>query len=197
MKKLYCIRHGTSLHNVMFHQIGRRAYNEYRDTPLLEEGIHEAKKLNENWDKIDDIELVIVSPLSRTIETALHVFKNKHIPMISIDSIMEHPQAEELCNMRLPKEELIEKYTTIDFSLLSDDHKLYWVPVFERKNEVERLNSRIAEFQSFVKMRPEKTIAIVSHSSFLGQMIFQKIGDSSCELRHCYPYEYHVSLNPL
>ena len=192
MKNLYCIRHGTSLHNVMFHQIGRRAYNEYRDTPLLQEGIQEALDLNKNWDKIDTIELVIVSPLSRTIETALNVFKNKSTPMISIDSIMEHPQAEEICNMRLPKEELIKKYPNIDFSLLSDDHKLYWVPEFDRDIEVERLNSRIADFKSFVKMRPEKNIAIVSHSSFLGQMIFQKIGDESCELRHCYPYVYHL-----
>ena len=192
MQNLYCIRHGTSLHNVMFHQIGRRAYNEYRDTPLLEEGIHEALDLNKNWDKIDTMELVIVSPLSRTIETALNVFKNKSTPMISIDSIMEHPQAEEICNMRLPKEELIKKYPNIDFSLLSDDHKLYWVPEFDRDIEVERLNSRIADFKSFVKMRPEKNIAIVSHSSFLGQMIFQKIGDESCELRHCYPYVYHL-----
>ena len=192
MKNLYCIRHGTSLHNVMFHKIGRRAYNEYRDTPLLDKGIQEAQNLNQKWDKIDTIELVIVSPLSRTIETALNVFKNKSIPMISIDSIMEHPQAEEICNMRLPKEELIEKYPNIDFSLLSDDHKLYWVPEFDREIEVERLNSRIADFKSFVKMRPEKNIAIVSHSSFLGQMIFQKIGDESCELRHCHPYVYHV-----
>ena len=43
--------------------------------------------------------------------------------------------------MRLPKEELIKKYPKIDFSLLSDDRKLYWVSVYDRKNEIIRLNA--------------------------------------------------------
>ena len=38
----------------------------------------------------------------------------------------------------------------------------------------------------------EKNIAIVSHSSFLGQMMFNKIEDPNNELLHCFPYEYHV-----
>ena len=45
MKTLYCIRHGYALHNKLFHYIGSRAYREFRDTPLLYEGIIQAQNL--------------------------------------------------------------------------------------------------------------------------------------------------------
>ena len=189
MQNLYCIRHGTSLHNVMFHQIGRRAYNEYRDTPLLEEGIHEALDLNKNWDKIDTMELVIVSPLSRTIETALNVFKHKSTPMISIDSIMEHPQAEEICNMRLPKEELIKKYPNIDFSKLDSDNDEMWDP--DNIESIDSLLQRINKMYDFIETSNCKNIALVGHNSFISMMKYGKflhIEDGEEELKHCYPY---------
>lgn len=192
MKTLYCIRHGTSLHNKLFHEIGRRAYKEYRDTSLLQEGIMEAEKLNTNWDAIDEIELVIVSPLSRTIETALQVFKNKNVPIISIDCILEHPQSEDICNMRLNKIKLIEKYPLIDFSLLSENNKLYWHEKYEESQEIKQLNSRIHEFKCFIHTRHENNIAVVSHSSFLSQFMFGKTGDESCELKHCHPYKVNI-----
>ena len=38
-KILYCIRHGYALHNQLYKHMGSRAYYEYRDTPLLHQGI--------------------------------------------------------------------------------------------------------------------------------------------------------------
>ena len=61
IKTLYCIRHGFALHNYVFQFVGPKAYTEFRDTPLLDEGIEQAKTLKENWDKINDVELVVVS----------------------------------------------------------------------------------------------------------------------------------------
>ena len=37
-KTLYCIRHGLALHNVLYWHVGTKAYTEYNDTPLLDEG---------------------------------------------------------------------------------------------------------------------------------------------------------------
>ena len=42
-KILYCIRHGTALHNKLFWTMGRKAYTHYHDTPLLEKGWREAE----------------------------------------------------------------------------------------------------------------------------------------------------------
>ena len=57
---------------------------------------------------------------------------------------------------------------------------------------MERLNKRIDDFKNIVRSFNEENIAIISHSSFLGQMMFNKIEDPSNELKHCYPYNYYI-----
>ena len=66
-KTIYCIRHGYALHNKLFWDIGRRAYSEFKDTPLLEKGINQAKRLGKNWTELNNIQLVVVSPCTRTL----------------------------------------------------------------------------------------------------------------------------------
>ena len=68
-KILYCIRHGYAVHNKLFQYIGRRAYTEFRDPNLLESGYNQAKMLNKTWKELDDIQLVVVSPCVRTLDT--------------------------------------------------------------------------------------------------------------------------------
>jgi broad specificity phosphatase PhoE len=172
-KLLYCIRHGTALHNINFNKMGRKAYTEFTDTPLVDFGKLEAVLLGSSWRDIGNVELILVSPLTRTLDTAKLIFQDHKIPIIALDFLMEHPQAEEICNLRANKEELSIRYPNVDFSIV-------------------QLNKRIEDFKSYVKNRSEKKIAVVSHSSFLGQMMFQVIGDEDNELRHCYPYLYEV-----
>ena len=38
VKALYCIRHGLAAHNVLYNYIGTKAFTEYHDTPLMNEG---------------------------------------------------------------------------------------------------------------------------------------------------------------
>ena len=56
-KLLYCIRHGTALHNVNFDKMGRKAYTEFFDTPLVDLGKLEAVLLGTTWRDIDKVEL--------------------------------------------------------------------------------------------------------------------------------------------
>ncbi len=191
-KLLYCIRHGTALHNVNFSKMGRKAYTEFTDTPLVDFGKLEAVLLGSSWRDIGNVELILVSPLTRTLDTAKLIFQDHKIPIIALDYLMEHPQAEEICNLRANKEELSNRYPNVDFSNLSDNSKIYWKDELNYEKEIIQLNKRIEDFKSYVKNRSEKRIAVVSHSSFLGQMMFQVIGDENNELRHCYPYLYEV-----
>ena len=41
----------------------------------------------------------------------------------------------------------------------------------------------------WLSKRKETNIAIVTHSSFLGQFKDKKIGDEKNELKHCHPYK--------
>ena len=70
-------------------EIGPSVYRKYRDTPLVAKGRKEATKLGNTWNNIDNIELVIVSPLLRTLQTATNIFSNKNVPMIALDCLME------------------------------------------------------------------------------------------------------------
>ena len=185
-KTLYCIRHGTALHNVLFWDYGSEVYQKYRDTPLVAKGVEEAKKLGKTWKEIDNIELILVSPLLRTLQTASHIFENKNIPMLALDCIMEYPQGySDICNHRKTIVELKPCYPNIDFSYINKKKDI-WRP--DRDETINELNSRINELKKFIKSRNEKHIAIISHSSYLGHFLFNKIGDENNELEHCMPY---------
>lgn len=192
-KLLYCIRHGTALHNINFRKIGRKAYTDFKDTPLIDKGKMEAVQLGIDWKKLFSVELILVSPLSRTLDTAKYIFQDHpNVPVIALDELMEHPQAEELCNQRFDKTKLVNRYPNIDFSHISDNPKIYWSNRHIHKKELVNLDNRINIFKEFVRKRPEKTIAIVSHGSLLGRMMHNKIGDKHNELKHCFPYEYSL-----
>ena len=189
-KTLYCIRHGTALHNVLFWEYGSQVYQQYRDTPLVAKGVEEAKKLGKTWKEIDNIELILVSPLLRTLQTASHIFENKNIPMLALDCIMEYPQGySDICNHRKTIVELKPCYPNIDFSSINKEKDIWRS---DRDETISELNSRINELIKFIKSRKEKHIAIVSHSSYLGHFLFNKIGDENNELEHCFPYKKHL-----
>jgi len=123
MKMLYCIRHGTALHNDYYWtQLKDKAYQYYHDTPLTIKGIMEAEFLADEWKEIKDIELVVTSPLMRTLCTTENIFYNTKIPVIVYDGIKEHPQSEEWCNLRTSKTVLMERFPDYDFSDLKTEN---------------------------------------------------------------------------
>ena len=192
MKKVYCIRHGTALHNILYPTIGINAFTNYKDTKLVPKGIKEAIQLGQSWDMVKKIDLVLVSPLTRTLETACNIFKDVNVKIIAIDHLMEHPQSLEICNQRKEKNELEYNFPRVDFSRVSEDPLLFWTHDYNKLDELERLNKRIDDFKKIINEFDEQKIAIVSHSSFLGQMIFNKIGGPENELKHCFPYEFFI-----
>ena len=68
-------------HNILFKEIGTKAYTlpKYRDTPLVGKGNFESLGLGKTWGKKEDIDIIFVSPLTRTIQTAANIFKNTNI----------------------------------------------------------------------------------------------------------------------
>lgn len=187
---LYCIRHGLALHNVLFYNIGTDSYTKYRDTRLLEKGIEQATVLGETWKNINDIELVVVSPLSRTLSTAYHIFKNKNIHIIAKDFLIEYPiGGKDIVNKREDISNLRKIFPSVDFSLIKND-KALWP---DKNESIDDLEKRISLMKQWLSKRPEKNIAIVGHSSFIGQFKDKKIGDEEHELKHCFPYKVILS----
>ena len=191
MKELYFIRHGTALHNILFWEMGNNAYTKYRDTPLMHEGLMEANKLNETWEELDNIELIIVSPLFRTLQTARGIFNNTNVfktNCIANDLIIEYPLGDnEICNFRKNKSFLKKNFPNVIFSDIKEDFD--WPVVKEKQND---LILRLNKFKEFIKTRKETKIAIVTHSCVMNQYMYGNIGTEENDLKkcvHCKPYK--------
>ena len=193
MKNIYCIRHGLALHNVLGQEIGSKAYflEKCFDAPLVDKGILQAKELRKKWDNLDKIQKVFVSPLTRTLQTAENIFKDKiGLKIIALDGIKEFPQGMETCNKRREKKELEMNFKNIDFSELDSDTDQMWRE--DRFETIEELEQRIEDFKNLLKKLDDENVAVVSHSSFLKQMLYGTIGDDSNQLNHCHPYKIDI-----
>ncbi len=194
MKNIYCIRHGLALHNVLGQEIGSKAYflEKCFDAPLVDKGILQAKELAKKLDNLDKIQKVFVSPLTRTLQTAENIFKDKiGLTIIAFDGTKEFPQGLETCNKRRERKELEVNFKNIDFSELDSDTDQMWRE--DRFETIEELEQRIEDFKNLLKKLDDENVAVVSHSSFLKQMLYGTIGDDSNQLNHCHPYKFDIS----
>ena len=190
MKNIICIRHGRAFHNVLSDKIGEKAFSlkESFDAPLVEEGILQAKELGENSKQLKNIDIVFVSPLTRTLQTAESIFKkNQIVRIVALDKMKEFPLGIEICNKRRNRIELKEKFKKVDFSLLDSDSDQMWRE--DRYEKIEELKERIDEFKKFIMNENDNNIAIVSHNNFLKELLFQNCGDETYNLDHCNPYK--------
>ena len=185
MKNIWCIRHGTSLHNLLFKKIGTKAYTLplYRDTSLVEQGHKESIYLGEHWDEKNKIEVVFVSPLTRTLQTAHNIFQNTK--MIASDNILEYPQSWEYCNKRRDRTELQHEFPNVIYDI--PEKSTYWMESPETETFFQ-LKERSNDFKEMLRKRPEKNICVVSHSTFLKEFLLNDVGNVCEELDHCKPF---------
>ena len=183
-KNIYCIRHGLAFHNVLFNQMGEKAYTLYQDMPLVHKGYLQADSLSKTWKEINDIDLVLVSPLIRTIETCKTLFGSRlNTDIISLECLKEFPQGgTEIVNKRKSKHILKKNARCINFSLL--DNNIIWN---DHRENVDSLRNRINDLKKFINSRHEKNIAILSHTSFLQMLLYNSLSKEN-ELEHCKPY---------
>lgn len=193
-KTLYLIRHGLSLHNELFYKIGVDAFKHSSviDAPLIQDGHIQSITLGNNWKNKNKIDLVLVSPLTRTLDTCMNIFGSSDVNIECYEFLREYPIGEDTCNKRSSLLILKDKYPKIKFNLLYNNDVLWRE---DKRETIEELEIRIKDIKEFVKKRKEKHIAIISHSSLIGKfkdnhIPYKENGDE--ELKYCYPYEYKL-----
>ncbi|XWS24018.1 hypothetical protein CRYUN_Cryun28dG0065300 [Craigia yunnanensis] len=195
-KTLHLVRHAQGIHNVA----GEKDYDAY-----LSEELFDAHLTPLGWQQVDNlrkhvqetglskkIDLVIVSPLLRTMQTAVGVFggegyKNgidvpplmvadageSHRPVISslncppfvaVELCREHLGVHP-CDRRKSISEYQPLFPAIDFSLIESDEDILWEAITREKNE--EVAVRGMKFLNWLWTRKEKEIAIITHSGFL------------------------------
>lgn len=195
-KTLHLVRHAQGFHNVA----GEKDFKEYLSydyldaslTPLGWEQVDNLRKHVQASGLSKKIELVITSPLTRTMQTAVGAFggdgytdgidvaplmvadaANSGRPAISslncpsflaVELCREHLGVHP-CDKRRSKREYESLFPAIDFSLIESDEDTLW------KEDIRETNDEVAargmKFLKWLWTRKEKEIAIVSHSGFL------------------------------
>lgn len=195
-KTIHLVRHAQGVHNVE----GEKDYRAYMSPELFD-----AHLTPLGWAQVDNlrkhvfasgltkkIDLVITSPLLRTMQTAVGVFGGdiytdgvsvtplmvKNVgesgrsaisslncpPFIAVENCREHLGVHP-CDKRRSVSEYSPLFPAIDFSLIENDEDVLWQADVREANE--EVAVRGMKFINWLWSREEKEIAIVTHSGFL------------------------------
>ncbi|KAK2735014.1 hypothetical protein FQN57_001390 [Myotisia sp. PD_48] len=162
---IHCVRHAQGFHNLNI------ANHVMQDPLLTPQGELQCTHLRANFPYHSDIELVVASPLRRTIYTALLTFekpiKERGLKIVALPELQETSDVpcdvgSDLADLR---KEVEEKDLPVDLSLIPED----WNDKTQDKWAANSpsITARAREARRWLKERPEKEIAIVSHGGFL------------------------------
>jgi len=220
-KKIHFIRHAEGFHNAETKKTGSNAClergersaseHELWDARLTRKGVEQAETLKKHLAgrpsggrSFTAFDLVVVSPLTRTLETAYHVFGRGrqpgkphfvdplHTPVAETDTMVDTLQNENevppprilvreecrerwgqyVCDGRRSISEIMPEFPSFDFSELEYDEDVFYT---DKRESDEHCADRGIQFLEWLNKRPEKCIAVVTHSSFL-RHIFGQFG---------------------
>ena len=181
-KRVHFIRHAQSEHNVRFEmaddELAVRHDASLRDAPLTALGKAQADGLRDEVTALRGIELVVVSPLTRAVQTMLAAFAGHPAPCLVHDLPREHLQS--FCDIGRAPAALSRDFPALTFDHLADP----WWYVGESAvgpfapEPYELLIARVAGFADWLSARPEAEIAVVGHAGFLRHLTSHVFGNA-------------------
>ena len=184
-KLLHIVRHAQGFHNVDPDIMRSPAGIDAR---LTDEGFAQCARLAHTLAHLRP-EVIVTSPLTRTIQTALHSFptqlRNHGVPLVALEAVRE--TVNYMCDVRRPLStisgEIAQEGVAIDLSGCTDDHDEIWA-TSERKHgsasafqghresvDPHRIAARARGAFEWLAARPEREIVIVTHSAFLWHVL--------------------------
>jgi broad specificity phosphatase PhoE len=167
-KIVHLIRHGQSAFNAAFDSIARVDPMIF-DPHLTELGRAQAQALAEpaRWMRV---ELVVVSPLTRAIQTARHAFAGHAAPW-RVEAL-HREKCEHSGDVGRSPAALQADFPDLAFGHLDDP---WWHHDPARPGAVAQepeplLQGRVAAFRQWLAARPENEIAVVGHGTFLHRL---------------------------
>ena len=167
-KEIYLIRHAQSEANAALDLDNPTFYYDARITPLgKKQALNTQKKL-----KNIDFDLLLCSPLTRTLETFSLIFPSPISNTIILPFVREH--LDHSCDVGRQPSILKKEFNNLNF----DEIENFWwnnnIPIDEKKinyESIDDLDKRIQKFKNWINERPEKKIALVSHGTFISRII--------------------------
>jgi broad specificity phosphatase PhoE len=189
MVKIYYTRHGHSFHNELYENIGEKAYTHPSviGSSLTSKGIKQTQILKQEIEKLENFDLILVSPLDRCLQTVEQVIKNldKVPEIISLDEMIEY-EITDTANYRKNKKDLLKIYPFVNFNYIVDNF------ITPTKDDFTALKQRIKSFNKFISTLDStyQRILVVGHTSWLNMLLFDN--PESSDLEHCKIYTQPV-----
>lgn len=116
------------------------------------------------------VDAVLVSPLTRTLETATLMFQDeKHRPPFIAVELCREAHGGHPCDQRRPVSVVKPEFGHVDFSGVGTDEDTWHNP--ERRETVREVSIRCDKFLTMLRARPERNIVVVSHGVFLETLL--------------------------
>jgi broad specificity phosphatase PhoE len=174
-KTIHFVRHAEGSHNVEG-EVDYKCYlkEEHEDANLSELGNEQCRQFNIK--SCDEgigatAELLVVSPMRRTLQTAQRCFSHlqQAMPWVACELVREqtglHP-----CDRRRTVTEYETDYPHIDFSQLdSNEDPLFFQ--YQGREPDEIVAQRGRDFMEWLAKRPEREIIVVTHSAYLRHLL--------------------------
>lgn len=159
--KLHLIRHAEGLHNV------HKDYYIYRDPLLTPKGKAQCAELQDNFPHHQTVDLIVSSPIRRTLYTSLLSFKHdieaNGLHIIALPELQE--TSDEPCDTGSSPIELANEFHDhpIDFSLVQPGWN---VKQGKWGAEWEACRNRAQEAREWLHQRTEREIVVVTHGAY-------------------------------
>lgn len=171
-KQIVFIRHAQSEAQAYGEAHGSRSRSDAAhlvDCALSIEGRRAIENLRT---PLDHIQLVVVSPMTRALQTACIAFQDHQIPMISHPALAEFAAVKRMRgveNVGRPLAQLkvepgltsLSRFASIDFKIVQEIERTHPTPWWELDDE--RINQNMEIVKQWLADRPETCIAVVGH----------------------------------
>jgi broad specificity phosphatase PhoE len=179
---IHLIRHGQSTFNALFDL--NRVDPLHFDARLSQIGIEQVAAARQAASDIP-VDLVVVSPLTRAIQTAVGLFGEAAVPIIVTD--LHRELLENSCDVGRSPSALSAEFPMLTFDHLSD-------PWWHNGQEDDRgvavepdhlITRRLADFSRWLRGRPEDVVVVVGHGGFFRRLTGRSM--RNCEIMEWRP----------
>ena len=181
-KEIYLIRHAQSEANAA---LGLDNPTFYYDARITSHGKEQALRAQKKFKNID-FDLMLCSPLTRTLQTFSLIFPNPISNTIVLPLAREH--LDHSCDVGRQPSILQKEFSHLNF----DDVNEFWWNNDKHIDEkeinyesIEDLDKRVLRFKKWIQKRPENRIVLVSHGTFISRIIYFFL--DNCEFEIWYP----------
>lgn len=181
MKKIYLIRHAQSEANAAIDLDNPTFYYDAKITTLGKKQAIETRNILKDI----NFDLLISSPLRRTLQTFSLIFPEPISNTIVLSLVREH--LDHSCDVGRQPAILKYEFPQFDFSQLKN---FWWnnnIPINENKINkelIKDLDIRVSKFKEWINNRQEQKIAVVGHGTFLSRIIHRHLDNCEFDIWH-------------